>query len=55
MKTVQEWLGHATYNITADDYSHLDFSSEMASADMISKLLDGNNRNDGAENNGSVE
>ena len=32
MKAVQEWLGHATYNITADYYSHLDFRSKMASA-----------------------
>lgn len=45
MKAVQEWLGHATYNITADYYSHLDFRSKMASADTISKLLDGSNQN----------
>lgn len=51
MKAVQEWLGHATYNITADYYSHLDFRSKMASADMISKLLDGSNQNGDTENN----
>ena len=53
MKAVQEWLGHATYNITADYYSHLDFRSKMASADTISKLLDGSNQNGDTENNGS--
>ena len=51
MKAVQEWLGHATYNITADYYSHLDFRSKMASADTISKLLDGDNHNSDAEIN----
>ena len=53
MKAVQEWLGHATYNITADYYSHLDFRSKMASADTISRLLDGDNQDSGAENNSS--
>ena len=43
----------ATYNITADYYSHLDFRSKMASADTISKLLDGDNLNGDTENNGS--
>lgn len=42
MKAVQEWLGHATYNITANYYSHLDYNSKLASADTISRLLDGN-------------
>ena len=53
MKAVQEWLGYATYNITADYYSHLDFKSKMASADTISKLLDGSKQNGDTENNSS--
>ena len=36
---------------TADYYSHLDFRSKMASANTISKLLDGNNQNGDTENN----
>ena len=53
MKAVQEWLGYATYNITADYYSHLDFKSKMASADTISKLLDGSKQNGDTENDNS--
>ena len=53
MKAVQEWLGHATYNITADYYSHLDFRSKMAFADTISKLLDGDNQNGDTKNDSS--
>ena len=39
MKQIQEWLGHSTYNMTADTYTHLDFSAKIASADQISKIF----------------
>lgn len=39
MKEIQEWLGHSTYHVTADFYSHLDFSSKQQSADTISEAL----------------
>lgn len=41
MKNIQEWLGHANYNTTADVYSHLDFSSKMLSANVIDNELTG--------------
>ena len=40
MKQVQEWLGHANFQTTADVYSHLDFSSKQESAKTIAGLLD---------------
>ena len=40
MKQIQEWLGHSTYNTTADIYAHLDYSSKIASANVISGVLD---------------
>lgn len=39
MKQIQEWLGHSTYNVTANFYSHLDYTSKLASADAISNVL----------------
>ena len=39
MKQIQEWLGHSTYNVTANFYSHLDYNSKIASADVISSVL----------------
>ena len=39
MKEIQEWLGHSTYNVTANFYSHLEYSSKLASADVISTVL----------------
>lgn len=39
MKNIQEWLGHANYNTTADVYSHLDFSSKILSANIIDQEL----------------
>lgn len=35
MKQIQEWLGHSTYNTTADIYSHLDFKSKMEIASNL--------------------
>lgn len=39
MKQIQEWLGHSTYNVTANFYSHLDYNSKIASAEAINKAL----------------
>ncbi len=39
MKNVQEWLGHANFNTTADVYSHLDFSAKHESANAIDNAL----------------
>jgi len=39
MKNIQEWLGHANYNTTADVYSHLDFSAKEKSAKVIEDAL----------------
>lgn len=39
MKYIQEWLGHASYNQTADTYSHLNFNSKLESANVISSVL----------------
>lgn len=39
MKNIQEWLGHANFNTTADVYSHLDFSSKLESAQVISNTI----------------
>lgn len=41
MKAIQEWLGHSTFNVTANFYSHLDFHSKVESAETIAKVLDG--------------
>ena len=40
MKQIQEWLGHSTFQTTADIYAHLDFSSKLSSANAISTALD---------------
>ncbi len=40
MKEIQEWLGHSDYNVTANTYSHLDFSAKLQSAAKISEALD---------------
>ena len=39
MKQIQEWLGHSDFSTTANIYAHLDYSSELNSADaMLSGL-----------------
>lgn len=40
MKEIQEWLGHANFNTTADVYSHLDFSAKIKAAQTISNAYD---------------
>lgn len=54
MKAIQEWLGHSTFNVTANFYSHLDYNSKMLSAETIARVLDGekmetDNREDSAD------
>lgn len=39
MKNIQEWLGHTNFNTTADVHSHVDFSSKLQSAVVISSAL----------------
>lgn len=39
MKEIQEWLGHSTYNTTADIYSHLDFSSKRNVANILTNTF----------------
>lgn len=39
MKQIQEWLGHSTFQTTADIYAHLDYSSKISSAQAISTAL----------------
>ena len=41
MKAIQEWLGHSTFEVTANTYAHLDYSSKERSARQISALLGG--------------
>ncbi len=45
MKNIQEWLGHSSYNLTADTYSHLNFDSKKESANVISKALSNSKSN----------
>ena len=35
LKSIQEWLGHSDFAITANTYAHLDFNSKIASADKM--------------------
>lgn len=39
MKQIQEWLGHSSYDITANTYSHLDYTSKLDAANKISSAL----------------
>ena len=39
MKAIQDWLGHSTFNVTANFYSHLDYSSRISSAETIARVL----------------
>ena len=39
LKEIQDWLGHSTFQVTADFYSHLEYSSKIHSADAISQAL----------------
>lgn len=46
MKAIQEWLGHSTFNVTADFYSHLEYSSKIASAETIAKIFSPDDEDD---------
>lgn len=39
MKAIQDWLGHSTFNVTANFYSHLDYKSRISSAEVIANAL----------------
>lgn len=39
MKEVQEWLGHSTYSTTADIYSHLNYSSKLNIAGVLTDVF----------------
>ena len=39
MKAIQEWLGHSTFEVTANIYAHLDYSSKESSAAKMAQLL----------------
>ena len=40
MKEIQAWLGHSTYNTTADIYAHLDTSSVCNTGKAISNVFE---------------
>ena len=40
-EAIQDWLGHSTFNVTANFYSHLDYQSRISSAEVIANALDG--------------
>lgn len=46
MKAIQEWLGHSTFNVTADFYSHLEYSSKITSAETIAKIFSPDDEDD---------
>ncbi|MFP3388103.1 tyrosine-type recombinase/integrase [Brevibacillus sp. SIMBA_040] len=39
MKEIQEWLGHSLFSTTANIYAHLDYSSKISSAQVMSSSL----------------
>lgn len=39
LKDIQEWLGHSHYSTTANIYAHLDYSSKISSAQVMSNTL----------------
>ena len=55
MKAIQEWLGHATFNITANLYSHLEYNAKVASAETIARVLGGDKNEKPAETNADAE
>ena len=39
LKDIQEWLGHSDIGTTSNIYTHLDYSSKVASAQAIEGIL----------------
>ncbi|EHI99237.1 integrase family protein [Clostridium sp. DL-VIII] len=39
MKEIQEWLGHSDFSTTANIYAHLDYSTKIASANVMVNCL----------------
>ncbi|MDL2288227.1 site-specific integrase [Oscillospiraceae bacterium OttesenSCG-928-F05] len=39
IKQIQIWLGHSNYSTTADIYTHLDYKSQEASANMVERIF----------------
>ena len=54
MKAIQDWLGHSTFNVTANFYSHLDYSSRISSAETIARVLGDDEDDQNEKNAGSV-
>lgn len=50
MKAIQDWLGHSTFNVTANFYSHLDYQSRISSAEVIANALGGEAETEEHEN-----
>ena len=49
---IQDWLGHSTFNVTTNFYSHLDYKSRISSAEVISNALgDEEDENEGEKKN----
>ncbi len=40
MKQTQEWLGHADFDMTVNIYSHINYSSKLDSANIISVVFE---------------
>jgi GNAT superfamily N-acetyltransferase len=54
MKAIQDWLGHSTFNVTANFYSHLDYLSRISSAETIARVLGDDEDDENEKNAGSV-
>lgn len=52
MKQIQDWLGHSTFNVTANFYSHLDYNSRIESAETIAKIFSDNSDDEDKDVNG---
>ena len=53
MKAIQEWLGHSTFNITANLYSNLEYNAKVASAETLARVLGGEKERKPSDKEGS--